>query len=904
LLVYDNNEFISGKIDDKNHPQELLKDKLNELKDSAFAYAAHPMDVFDPVLGKIEPPLGGIAKWTEENYKTALGDPLDPEFIDLFVGLEIWNTRKTKEGGGAIQFDPYMHINPFDDNGNLPNSVDNWDTKLIEGTRKWDELMRGYLDPLRKIFISGGSDAHGDLNYVTEGFGPGIAFNDNAIGKVRTLVYAPGGKKADNILSGLRNGRSVVTDGPVVIFGIDRDEDGELEGNSRDVIIGDHAVLPLSGDARFFIQWNSTNEFGSIDEIVIVEGSKDEISEVPIPPPQDGLKGITTWIQKPPSAPAMHYYRIEGRVKDGGNILYRCLSNPIWINWVKPSCIDNNVPEGHWYGMYYDNINLSGNPVMVRDDDDGSGFLDFDWAYDGPGSDCGIDADNFSARWLKRVYFNGGTYRFTVTSDDGFRLYLDGSLVRFRDAQGNEVETWRIQGATTYNVDVVLSEGYHWIIMEYFENGGYAIAQLSWKQLSHPGCIQGVSPRNWKGEYFGNTNLSGSPLMVRYDGEGFLNFDWANDSPGSACGLGADNFSVRWTRNVNFDEGTYRFTVTSDDGFRLYLDGSLVRFRDAQGNELETWRIQGATTYTADVPLLGGDHDIKLEYYEEGGDAVVKLSWQQVYHPGCIQGVSPRNWKGEYFGNTNLTGGPLMVRYDGDEFLNFDWVTGSPDISCGLGTDNFSVRWTRSVYFDGGVYRFTVTSDDGFRLYVDGALKLQKWFDQGATTYTVDVPLPGGDHDIKLEYYENGGYAVAQLSWKQVYSCIQGVSPRNWKGEYFGNKDLIGSPLMVRYDGSGFLNFNWAYSSPNISCGVDPDNFSVRWTRSVYFNGGVYRFTVTGDDGVRLYIDGEKVLDEWRWQGATTFTVDVPLSGGEHDIKLEYYENGGYAVAKLSWKKL
>jgi hypothetical protein len=109
-----------------------------------------------------------------------------------------------------------------------------------------------------------------------------------------------------------------------------------------------------------------------------------------------------------------------------------------------------------------------------------------------------------------------------------------------------------------------------------------------------------------------------------------------------------------------------------------------------------------------------------------------------------------------------------MVRYDGEGFLNFDWASGSPGPSCGLGADNFSVRWTRNVYFDEGTYRFTVTSDDGVRLYIDGALKLQKWLDQGSTTYTVNVPLSGGDHDIKLEYYENGGDAVAKLSWNKI----------------------------------------------------------------------------------------------------------------------------------------
>jgi hypothetical protein len=78
------------------------------------------------------------------------------------------------------------------------------------------------------------------------------------------------------------------------------------------------------------------------------------------------------------------------------------------------------------------------------------------------------------------------------------------------------------------------------------------------------------------------------------------------------------------------------------------------------------------------------------------------------------------------------------------------------------------VRWTREVYFNAGTYQFTITSDDGFRLYVDGALELEKWFDQAPTTYTVEVSLSAGTHAVTLEYYENGGGAVAQLAWTEV----------------------------------------------------------------------------------------------------------------------------------------
>ena len=132
----------------------------------------------------------------------------------------------------------------------------------------------------------------------------------------------------------------------------------------------------------------------------------------------------------------------------------------------------------------------------------------------------------------------------------------------------------------------------------------------------------------------------------------------------------------------------------------------------------------------------------------------------------CIATVSSDRWKGEYFNNKTLSGSPSMVRDDGASFIDFDWGTGSPSSTCGIGADNFSVRWTRTFSFDADTYRFTVTGDDGFRLYVDDVLKLEKWFDQPPTTYSVDVPLTAGNHTLKMEYYEHGGGATAKLSWQ------------------------------------------------------------------------------------------------------------------------------------------
>ena len=134
--------------------------------------------------------------------------------------------------------------------------------------------------------------------------------------------------------------------------------------------------------------------------------------------------------------------------------------------------------------------------------------------------------------------------------------------------------------------------------------------------------------------------------------------------------------------------------------------------------------------------------------------------------------------------------------------------------------------------------------------------------------------------------------------------CFETVPSDHWKGEYYNNMNLEGSPSMVRDDGTGFLNFDWGYTSPSTKCGINSDFFSVRWTRSVYFDSGTRRFTATTDDGMRLYVDGSLLIDKWFNQAPTTYTADIDLTAGTHTIKVEYYEYDQTAVAKLSWEKV
>jgi beta-glucosidase len=119
------------------------------------------------------------------------------------------------------------------------------------------------------------------------------------------------------------------------------------------------------------------------------------------------------------------------------------------------------------------------------------------------------------------------------------------------------------------------------------------------------------------------------------------------------------------------------------------------------------------------------------------------------------------------------------------------------------------------------------------------------------------------------------------------------------KAEYFKNKTLSGKPDLVRIDKK--IEFTWAMGSPDST--IPPDEFSARWTGKLQpTTSGTYSVGFGSDDGVRMWIDGKLVIDSWYDRGATLDVVSIKLEAGQkYDVKIEYYENGGWAYACLVW---
>ncbi|MCX6283948.1 MAG: glycoside hydrolase family 3 C-terminal domain-containing protein, partial [Bacteroidetes bacterium] len=127
---------------------------------------------------------------------------------------------------------------------------------------------------------------------------------------------------------------------------------------------------------------------------------------------------------------------------------------------------------------------------------------------------------------------------------------------------------------------------------------------------------EGTEGKGLKAEFYTNDKLEGKAAFTRVDSS--LYFNWEDDPP--APGIGKDNYSVRWTGTITPPETrTYTFYTASDDGVRLFIDGKQI---------ISNWTDHGTTVDSGKIDLVKGKpSEIKVEYYENGGSAVMMMGW-------------------------------------------------------------------------------------------------------------------------------------------------------------------------------------------------------------------------------------------------------------------------------------
>ncbi len=286
-------------------------------------------------------------------------------------------------------------------------------------------------------------------------------------------------------------------------------------------------------------------------------------------------------------------------------------------------------PSNGWNETFFSDNNL-GSQCGTRNETDVYVFRDSDTGWSPP-SGCPNSSSAWSVRMERTVYFQGGTYEFGLFYDDGARLFIDNNL---------DVDGWN---ATQHYESHYVPPGNRTIRLEYKNNAGHAIVQMWWRGPGAlPANTQTQDPNQWWVNYWGNQTQWQDAVGSENEGTGILDRDWGNDGPG--FGIPSDHFSLKFTRFVYFDCGTYSFHLISDDGSRLFLDGTSVPAFDH-------WSTNVWDT-ASNLFIQTGSHEVKVDYFENGGGARVYLDWTKI--ASCIP-AAPSNLQQSTATQTSIT---------------------------------------------------------------------------------------------------------------------------------------------------------------------------------------------------------------------------------------------------------
>ena len=141
-------------------------------------------------------------------------------------------------------------------------------------------------------------------------------------------------------------------------------------------------------------------------------------------------------------------------------------------------------------------------------------------------------------------------------------------------------------------------------------------------------------------------------------------------------------------------------------------------------------------------------------------------------------------------------------------------------------------------------------------------------------------------------------FSVLRVSVVHAQSDIS-VPTGKFIGEYYNGRNFN---TFIYSEETDQIKFGWGNGSPSESINVN--NFSARWRGNFFFEEGVYEFSVRADDGIKVYIDNNLILNRWVHQLAVTQKVKTNILQGAHQVKVEYYESSGGASISVAWERI
>lgn len=459
------------------------------------------------------------------------------------------------------------------------------------------------------------------------------------------------------------------------------------------------------------------------------------------------------------------------------------------------------------------------------------------------------------------------------------------------------------------------------------ENGQSSTAEVTVTVASESGLLSStylnnaVNGLNYK--YYEAASYSSVPDFTRITPEksGFVNnFDLS-------VATRKERFAMNFEGYIDVpSDGQYTFYVTSDDGSLLYIDGKLVVNHDG---------LHGIIEKSGTIGLKAGKHAISVGYFQQDWDAVLQVRYSG---PGVSKQLVPAS--SLYRGNpVNLLDAKSSGSFvSGIDYAYFEASSYSsvPDFALitpvkkgAVNTIDISVANRKERFamsFNGyidvptdGQYTFYSTSDDGSVLYIDDILLVDNDGLHGIIEKSGTIGLKAGKHAISVGYFQQDWDGVLQVRYsgpnitKQLIPATSlfrdnpvNLLPATTSGNFISGIDY------AYYEASGYTvvpDFTkitpvkkGTLNSISISVANRQERFAMSFDGYIEVpSDGLYTFYSTSDDGSKIYIDGQLVVDNDGLHGIIEVSGAVGLKAGKHAISVGYFQQDWDGVLQVRY---
>ena len=366
--------------------------------------------------------------------------------------------------------------------------------------------------------------------------------------------------------------------------------------------------------------------------------------------------------------------------------------------------------------------------------------------------------------------------------------------------------------------------------------------------------------------------------------------------------------------------GNYKFYTSSDDGSKLYINSKEVVNNDG---------LHGMVERSGSIYLGAGKHQIKGTYFEKAGGDNLEVKYSG---PGVSKQTIPNN---KLFAVGDVTSKPEPVEsgsglqykyYEGDwtalpNFANLTpKKTGSVNnfsLSPKIETNNYAFQFDGFIDIaTAGTYNFYTSSDDGSKLYIGTKEVVNNDGLHGKSEKSGSVYLSAGKHQIKVTYFERWSDDILEVRYSGP-GISKKIIPDNVLSSTNGESSKPSSPsissgLQYSYyegDWTSLPNFTslaakkkGSISNFSLSPKIQTNNYAFQFDGLIDIKAsGTYNFYTSSDDGSKLYINDQQIVDNNGLHGKRERSGSIYLNAGKHKIKVTYFERWSDDILEVSY---